>query len=73
MTKISLDIDDALNRRLKQFALNKYGRTHGMQQSIIKDALIAYLDEQESKSTKPTEEAGTCEATTSEAQRATYS
>jgi hypothetical protein len=67
MTKISLDLDDALNRRLKQFALNKYGRTHGVQQAILKDALIAYLDAQESKPDEP-EEAAKCEATTTEAE-----
>lgn len=61
MIKISLDIDDALNFRLKQFALNKYRRTHGMQQTIIKAALIAYLDTQERKLA---EEAATCEAST---------
>lgn len=49
MTKISLEIDEDLNRRLKQYTLDKYGSTHGKQQSIIKTALIAYLSEPESK------------------------
>jgi mRNA-degrading endonuclease RelE of RelBE toxin-antitoxin system len=43
MTKISLEIDEDLNRQLKQYALDKYGRTHGKQQMIIRDALVAYL------------------------------
>jgi len=45
MTKISLEIDEDLNRQLKQYALDKYGRTHGKQQMIIRDALVAYLKE----------------------------
>lgn len=55
MTKISIDLDKTLNRRLKQFALDKYGSTHGRQQMIIRDALIAYLDAQESKLAEPEE------------------
>lgn len=55
MTKISLELDEQLNRKLKQFALDKYGRTHGMQQIIIRDALIAYLNAQESKIAEPEE------------------
>jgi hypothetical protein len=56
--KISLELDDALNKRLKQFALDNYQNAHGKQQIIIRDALISYLDSHESarKSTKQTQE-----------------
>jgi len=54
MTKISLEIDEDLNRQLKQYALDKYGRTHGKQQMIIRDALVAYLKDM-SKPAKPVE------------------
>ena len=45
MTKISLEIDEDLNRQLKQYALDTCGRTHGKQQIIIRDALVAYLEQ----------------------------
>ena len=48
MTKISLDLDDQLNERLGKFALNRYGRIYGIKQSIIRAALISYLNQQES-------------------------
>jgi hypothetical protein len=60
MTKISLEIDEDLNRQIKQYALDKYGRTHGMQQKIIRDALVAYLKEM-SKPAKPIEVESTVE------------
>lgn len=62
MTKISLELDEQLNKMLKQYALNRYNKTHGMQQGIIRDALIAYLNAQMSKSTVE----GECVATTVE-------
>lgn len=49
MTKISLELDAALNKRLKQYALDHYDVPHGKQQMIIRDALIAFLDTNEIK------------------------
>lgn len=49
MTKISLELDAALDKRLKQYALDHYTVAHGKQQQIIRDALIAFLDANESK------------------------
>jgi len=47
MTKISLELDAALNKRLKQYAIDHYEMSHGKQQAIIRDALIAFLDANE--------------------------
>lgn len=58
MTKISIEIGEDLNRQLKQLALDRYGRTHGMQQKIIRDALIAFLNQQVSKPAKEVESIG---------------
>jgi hypothetical protein len=52
MTKISLELDAGLNKRLKQFALDNYSNAHGKQQIIIRDALIDYLDAHE-RASKP--------------------
>lgn len=49
MTKISLELDAALDKRLKQYALDHYTVAHGKQQQIIRDALIAFLDANEGK------------------------
>ena len=49
MTKISLELDAALDKRLKQYALDHYIVAHGKQQQIIRDALVAFLDANESK------------------------
>ena len=49
MTKISLELDAGLNKRLKQYALDHYDIPHGKQQMIIRGALIAFLDANEGK------------------------
>jgi len=53
MTKISLELDAALNKRLKQYALDHYDIPHGKQQMIIRNALIAFLDANESIEIQP--------------------
>ena len=52
MTRISLELDVELNKRLKQYALDRYGTTHAKQQLIIHTALISYLDAHEKKPQK---------------------
>jgi len=49
MTRVCIELDEGMNRQLKQYALDRYGSTHGKQQAIIKAALIDYL-KQERKS-----------------------
>lgn len=43
MAKVSVELDAALNIQLKQACLDRFGRIHGMQQGLIREALIAHL------------------------------
>lgn len=49
MTKISLELDAGLNKRLKQYVLDHFEVAHGKQQEVIRTALIAFLDANESQ------------------------
>ena len=44
MTKIGLDIDSTLERRLNTYLIKQYNRTHGYHHVVLRKALIEYLD-----------------------------
>lgn len=44
MTKVSLELDQALNQRLKQYCASAYPDSYGHQQEVIRQALAEYLD-----------------------------
>jgi hypothetical protein len=44
MTKISLELDTALNKQLKRYVLDHFDDGHGKQQEVIRTALRAFLD-----------------------------
>ena len=43
MTKISLELDTALNKQLKRYVLDHFDDGHGKQQEVIRTALRAFL------------------------------
>lgn len=59
MPKKSLEISVELDQRLKHFLIDRYGNDHGRQQEVFRDALIAFLDANETRSTQAEAE---CEA-----------
>lgn len=44
MTKISLELDTALNKRLKRYVVDHFEDGHGKQQGVIRMALRTFLD-----------------------------
>lgn len=44
MTKISLELDTALNKQLKRYVLDHFDDGHGKQQEVIRTALRTFLD-----------------------------
>lgn len=47
MTKISLELDTALNKQLKRYVLDHFDDGHGKQQEVIRTALRTFLDANE--------------------------
>lgn len=44
MTKIGMDIDSTLERRLNTYLIKQYNRTHGYHHVVLRKALIEFLD-----------------------------
>ena len=53
MTKVSLELDQVLNQRLKAHCAKRYPDSYGHQQEVIREALTAFLDAQEKPKAAP--------------------
>jgi len=42
--RLCLDVDQSLSIRLKRYLLDRYGTTYKVQQDVLREALIEYLD-----------------------------
>jgi DNA-binding NarL/FixJ family response regulator len=56
MTRISLDLDETLNKALKQYCLNHFREPYGKQQEVLREALVEFLDRRKKTEASPIHE-----------------
>ena len=56
MARISLDLDETLNKALKQYCLNHFPDPYGKQQEVLREALVEFLERREIATARPTHE-----------------